>query len=61
MNQRKIALSLAVIGAIAAPFVLRTYNLRPTSETWVPLAAHEKDKIANELKVTENCATGGIF
>jgi hypothetical protein len=41
MKQRKIAISLAVIGAIAAPFVLQTfYEIDyPEWRTWTPLTA----------------------
>jgi hypothetical protein len=59
MKLRKIAISLAIVGAIAAPFLLRTYNLRPTSETWMPLTADRKDEIDAELKSSENCKTVG--
>jgi hypothetical protein len=41
-RQWKIALSLAIVGALAAPFVFRTYKARPTYSVWVPLSAREK-------------------
>lgn len=57
MRQKKIAISLAIIGAVAAPFVFHTWKLRPTSETFVSLTADKKEEIAAYLKKTDNCAT----
>jgi hypothetical protein len=40
MKQRKIAISLAVTGAIVAPFVFHTYKINyPRWQTWKPLTA----------------------
>ena len=56
MKQRKIAISLAVVGAIAAPFVFHTYKTRPpTWRTWIPLTAEIKENTAANLKSTNNC------
>jgi hypothetical protein len=57
MKQWKIALSLAVFAAIAAPFVFGTWKMRPTSNTWTPLSAEEKTKIAAYMESTRNCQT----
>jgi hypothetical protein len=57
VKQRKIAISLAVIGAIAAPFVFHTYKERPMNYGLVPLTTVEKASIAAELKETNNCHT----
>ena len=57
VKQRKIAISLAVVGAISAPFVFETYNEWPTTYGLVPLTAEEKATIAAELKETNNCQT----
>src|SRR5580693_4446141 len=54
MKQRKIAISLAVVAAIAAPFVSRAYKAQPVSKTWVPLTAEAKANIAAALG---NCPT----
>jgi hypothetical protein len=46
MKQRKIAISLAVIGAIVAPFVLHTYKINyPRWQTWRPLIDAEQMKV----------------
>ena len=46
MKQRKIAFSLAVLGAIAAPFVFRTYKMDPVLWRVVPYTTEEKEKAA---------------
>jgi hypothetical protein len=56
VKQRKIAISLAVVGAITAPFVFGTYKERPITHD-PPLTAKEKADIAAELKETNNCQT----
>ena len=53
-RQWKIALSLAVVGALAAPFAFGTYKARPVSAVWVPLTAHDKEQRANYLD-TNDC------
>ena len=57
MNQRKLAISLAVIGAIAAPFAFRTYKMRPVSEMFVPYTAQQKERVAAYFKEVNNCQT----
>ena len=57
VKQRKIAISLVVVGAIAAPFVFDTYSEWPMTYGLVPLTAQEKATIAAELKETNNCQT----
>jgi len=55
LRQWKIALSLAVVGALAAPFVFRTYKERPISAAFVqPLTAKEKKERADYLE-TNDC------
>jgi hypothetical protein len=55
LRQWKIALSLAVVGALAAPFVFRTYKARPVSAVWVtPLTAKDKEERAVYLD-TNDC------
>jgi hypothetical protein len=59
MKQRKIAISLAVVGAIAAPFVFQTYNkgywpqtwkpLGYWRETWQPLTAEERQRYTENI------------
>jgi len=49
-RQWKIALSLAIVGALAAPFVFRTYNARPTYSS-----AQEKENLAVSLQNSNYC------
>jgi hypothetical protein len=53
----KIAIPVAVVGAIAAPFVFGTWKMPQTSETWVPLTADQKAKLDIYMQNTENCRT----
>jgi hypothetical protein len=53
----KIAIPVAVVGAIAAPFVFGTWKMPQTSETWVPLTADQKAKFDIYMQNTENCRT----
>jgi len=53
----KIAIPVAVVGAIAAPFVFGTWKMQSTSETWVPLTADQKAKLEIYMQNTENCRT----
>jgi hypothetical protein len=55
MKQRKIAISLTVVGAVAGPFVLGTNKMHPMVEVLVPLSAEEKENISALLKETNNC------
>jgi len=57
LRLRKIALSLAIVGALAAPFAFRTYKLQPTYAVWVPLTAQEKGKLATSLQNSNYCRT----
>jgi hypothetical protein len=57
MRQWKIALSLAIVGALAAPFVFRTYKARPTYSVWVPLTAQEKENLAASIQNSSYCQT----
>ena len=57
MKQWKVAISLAILGAIAAPFVTHTVTMHPTTETWVPLTQDEKERISAEMSKTSNCRT----
>ena len=53
----KIAIPVAVVAAIAAPFVFGTWRMSTTSETWVPLTADQKAKLEIYMQNTENCRT----
>ena len=56
MRQWKIALSLAVVGGLAAPFVFRTYNAQPPFvSTWIPITEEVKAGVIAYMKKTNNC------
>jgi len=55
MKQRKIAISLAVVGAIAAPFVTGTWEMMPRSFT--PLSAEEEKTLTAYMEKTKSCQT----
>ena len=57
LRQWKIALSLAVVGALAAPFAFGTYKARPVSAVWVPLTAHD----TNDCKSFDNNSSDELF
>jgi hypothetical protein len=57
MKQRKIAISLAVITAIAAPFVSGAYWTKPHSVMLVPLSQDEEAEARAVLAETSNCKT----
>lgn len=54
-RQWKIALSIAIVGALAAPFAFRTFNARPTYSVWVPLTAQERADLALSLRNQNYC------
>lgn len=56
-RQWKIALSLAIVGALAAPFLFRTCKARPTYSVWVPLTAREKENLVVSLQNSNYCQT----
>ena len=54
MKQRKIAISLAVLGAIAAPFVFHTYKARPMADNvWTPLSDDAKEFFSWNIKICQ--------
>jgi hypothetical protein len=55
MRQWKIAISLAVIGAVAAPFAFGTYEAEPTSQTWIPITEEIREKVVANLKSNNDC------
>ena len=57
MTHWKIAVSLGILGAIAAPFFTHTVRMSPTTETWTPLTQDEKERISAEMSKTSNCRT----
>jgi hypothetical protein len=57
MQQLKIALSLAIIGALASPFMAGSYKVHPTVDEWVQLEPAQKTKITAYMEETKNCQT----
>jgi|SRR5262245_33091283 len=53
----KIAIPVAVVAAIAAPFVFGTWKMPTMSETWVPLTVDQKANLDTYMQNTENCRT----
>lgn len=52
---RKIALSLAIIGALAGPFVFGSYRARPTYPVWMPLTEQERENLSAYFQRNERC------
>jgi hypothetical protein len=61
MRQWKIALSLAVVGALAAPFASGTHKARPWYYVRVPLTAQDKEWRANYFRSHGNHCPGIVF
>jgi hypothetical protein len=63
MKRWKIAISIAVVGAVAGPFILGTYKMRPTPKRWdlydtlVPLTADQRENLEYFVGQTNNCET----
>jgi hypothetical protein len=55
LRQWKIALSLAVVGALAAPFVFRTYKARPEIDGFRPLVAERQKDVTAYLEEHNYC------
>jgi hypothetical protein len=56
MKQWKIAISLAIVGGLAAPFAFRTYKERaPSVQTWIPMTEEVKAGAIARMKQTNNC------
>lgn len=55
MRQWKVALSIAVVAAAAAPFVAQTYKDRPQISGFEPLTAEKKTEISAYLTTLNDC------
>jgi hypothetical protein len=53
MKRWKLALSLAVVAAIAVPAIAGTWRLAPSK--WVDLTDSQKQRISNLIDRTNNC------
>ena len=56
MKQRKIAISLALVAAIAAPFVFRTYRANPQVLVLEPLTPQQKENFTAFVARLNNCS-----
>jgi len=54
-RQWKLALSLAILGALITPFGSQTYKLSRVHSVWVPLTGPEKLELAFSLKHSNYC------
>jgi hypothetical protein len=54
----KVAISLAAVGALGAPFVLGTWKARPIKGVWVPLTEEQRQQIESHLKARDYCNVG---
>jgi hypothetical protein len=55
MKRWKLALSLAVVAALAVPGLAGTWRLAPGK--WVDLTTSQKQRIARHVEQTNNCTT----
>jgi hypothetical protein len=55
MKQRKVAISLAVVAAVAAPFVFRTYKANPQVLVLEPLTLQQKEDFTAYIARLNNC------
>jgi hypothetical protein len=61
MKQWKLALSLAMVAAVAAPFVTRTFRADPRTAIWVPLTPEQKIQFARIVEQTNNCRAPNLI
>ena len=52
MKLWKIAISLGIVGALAAPVILGTWEVMPAKEVWVPLTEERRQEIESNRKAT---------
>jgi hypothetical protein len=55
VRQWKIASSLAIVGAIAGPFVFGSYKANPYTSGFLPLPPAQKEEVAAYLARQNNC------
>ena len=55
MRRWKVAISLAAVAAVAAPFVFGTWKHQPTSEMWIPLTEAQRQRLESYLKERNYC------
>jgi hypothetical protein len=55
VSQWKIALSLAIVGALAAPFAFHTYKAEPQVSGFVALTAEQREDTIAYLARLNNC------
>jgi hypothetical protein len=55
MKSWKIAVSLAVIGAVAVPFIVGTWQPRSNAKQWISLTADERTNLTERMERSKNC------
>ena len=53
MKRWKVAVSLAVVAAFAAPFTFGTWKARPYSDQWISLTTQERANLAEAVANTD--------
>jgi hypothetical protein len=51
----KVAISLAAVGALAAPAIFDTWEVMPGKEVWVPLTEERRQEIESYMEATNIC------
>ena len=55
MKRWKGVLGLAVIGAVAAPFVIGTWQPRPNAQAWIALTPERRATLRAKIESSKNC------
>jgi hypothetical protein len=55
MKRWKGVLGLAIIGAIAAPFVFGTWQPRPNAQAWLALTPERRANLLAKMESSKNC------
>ena len=55
MKRWSITLALAIAGAVAAPLVAGTWQLRANAQLWTPLTTKHRTEIVAMLENSKNC------
>src|SRR6516162_2386744 len=55
MKRWKVAISLATVGALAAPVIFGTWKHQSRSQHWKPLTEERRQEIENYLKAKNYC------
>src|SRR5215211_117961 len=55
MKRWKGVLGLAIIGAVAAPFVIGTWQPRPNAQVWIALTPEGRATLRAKIESSKNC------